>query len=48
MPYQVRQFLDYITQMAGHLDREHWVTLSFLVLLLGLVCMRGFGSRNNY
>jgi hypothetical protein len=42
------RYLDQLTRYAGNLDRQHWVLLSVAVLVMGLVCMRGFGSRNNY
>ena len=48
MAYQVWRFVDIVTRYAGQLDRQQWVVLSFLVLVLGLVTMRGFGSRSNY
>jgi hypothetical protein len=41
-------YADVITRAASQLDRQHWVILSVVVLVLGLVCMRGFGSRSNY
>ena len=48
MPIQFWRFVDSVTYHAGHLDRQQWIVLSFLVLAIGFVCMRGFGSRNNY
>jgi hypothetical protein len=48
MPYQVSQLVDYVTNQAGRLDRHEWIMISVLVLILGLITMRGFGSRNNY
>jgi hypothetical protein len=48
MPIQFWRFIDKVTYHAGHLDRHQWIALSVLVLVLGFVCMRGFGSRNNY
>jgi hypothetical protein len=45
---RVWHYLDVVSRSASQLDRQHWVILSVLVLVLGLVCMRGFGSRNNY
>jgi hypothetical protein len=48
MPYQVTRIIDQVVYSAGHLHREHWIAISVVVLILGLVCMRGFGSRNNY
>ena len=48
MPYQIVRFIDLVTRYAGQLDRQQWIILSVLVLMLGLITMRGFGSRNNY
>jgi hypothetical protein len=48
MPYQLWRIVDQVTEYAGQLDRSQWVMISFVVLLLGLFTMRGFGSRNNY
>ena len=48
MPYQLTKYIDTITRAASSLHREHWIALSVIVLILGLVCMRGFGSRSNY
>jgi hypothetical protein len=48
MPDQLWRYIDTITRTASQLDRQQWVILSILVLVLGMVCMRGFGSRNNY
>lgn len=49
------EMLDYVYQAANvatnHLnqfDRQHWLWISVAVLALGLLCMRGFGSRTNY
>ncbi len=44
----VYRSLDQLTRHAGHFDRQHWVLLSVVVLVMGLICMRGFGSRTNY
>ena len=48
MSYQVSRYVDLVTQYAGRLDREQWVTISVLVLVLGLITLRCFGSRSNY
>ena len=44
----IPRLIDTVTRYAGQLDRQQWVIVSVLVLGLGLVTMRGFGSRNNY
>ena len=41
-------YVDVITHSAAQLDRQHWVVISVIVLVVGMICMRGFGSRNNY
>jgi hypothetical protein len=48
MADMVYQYLDQLTRYAGNFDRQHWVLLSVVVLVMGLICMRGFGSRTNY
>jgi hypothetical protein len=48
MPDKVWHYVDVVTRAAAQLDRTHWIILSVVVLGLGLVCMRGFGSRSQY
>jgi hypothetical protein len=48
MYQDICRLIDDLTRRAGHLDRQHWVILSVLILGLGLIMMRGFGSRTNY
>jgi len=48
MPDFFSRYLDRLTDYAGHLERQHWVLISVGVLVMGLICMRGFGSRNKY
>jgi hypothetical protein len=48
MPYQVTKHIDTLVRYAGQLDHQDWVMISVLVLMLGLITMRGFGSRNSY
>jgi hypothetical protein len=42
------QYLDRVADYAGSLDRNQWIVLAVAVVLVGFICMRGFGSRNNY
>ena len=46
--YHVARIVDELTAIAGQFDRQQWVLISIVVLVIGLVSMRGFGSRNNY
>ncbi len=48
MVQDISRLINDVTRYAGQLDRQHWVILSVVVLVLGLITMRGFGSRNNY
>jgi hypothetical protein len=32
----------------GSLDRQEWMVVLFIGMVLGFVCMRGYGSRSNY
>lgn len=48
MPYQITRYLESLSNAAGCLDREHWIVISLVVLVMGIIFMRGFGSRTNY
>jgi hypothetical protein len=37
-----------ILHVIGRLDRMQWMVVFVGVLILGFICMRGFGSRANY
>ena len=30
------------------MDLQQWLTLLFVTMLIGFLCMRGFGSRKHY
>jgi hypothetical protein len=46
--YHLARIVDELTAFAGGFDRQQWILISVVVLIIGLVSMRGFGSRNNY
>jgi hypothetical protein len=46
--YHLARIVDELTAFAGQFDRQQWILISVVVLIIGLVSMRGFGSRNNY
>jgi len=46
--HHLPRLIDTATRYAGQLDRNQWVMVSVLVLGLGLLTLRGFGSRSNY
>jgi len=37
-----------IFRYAGRLDPQQWVLVLAVVIIIGLICMRGFGSRSQY
>ena len=37
-----------VVQQTGRLDRTQWLCVFVGIVVLGFVCMRGFGSRANY
>ena len=38
----------YALQFTGKLDRNQWIIVFFVALVVGFLFTRGFGSRNNY
>jgi hypothetical protein len=48
MSDMVWHYLELLTRNANSLERQHWILISVVVLGVGLVCLRGFGSRTNY
>lgn len=39
---------DQLNDVMGRYDRQTWVYIFVGVMVLGMLCMRGFGSRSNY
>ena len=44
MGHFVREAMRFIE----HMDTQHWLLALLGVVVVGLICMRGFGSRSNY
>lgn len=42
------QFYREVVRFVEHMDTQQWVLTLLGVVVVGLVCMRGFGSRSNY
>jgi len=38
----------HVTRHVGHLDRNQWLLVMACVVVVGLFCFRGFGSRTDY
>jgi hypothetical protein len=44
----MRQFFQYgseIQRSVGHLDLEHWVAITVVILVAGVILLRGSGSQ---
>ena len=37
-----------IWNRVNGMDRQEWFVMLLAVMLLGFMCMRGYGSRNSY
>jgi hypothetical protein len=48
MWYQIESFLSPIFRQMNSLDRQQWIFVFVAALVMGFICMRGFGSRTKY
>lgn len=37
-----------VMRQINHMDTRHWLYVFVGVVIVGLVCLRGFGSRSDY
>ena len=37
-----------ITKSINSMEMNNWIVVGVLVVLIGLICLRGYGSRKNY
>lgn len=37
-----------VLRSIEHFDKQDWMLVMVVVLVLGALCLRGFGSRSNY
>lgn len=44
----MEQFYREVMRFIQHMDTQEWVLALIGVVIVGLFCMRGFGSRSNY
>ncbi len=44
----MQRYLDLFFRYAENLTPEHWLLVLAGLVVVSLVCMRGFGSRSNY
>jgi hypothetical protein len=48
MWYQIEQTLRPLFRVCQNLDRQEWIAVFVVALVVGFFCMRGFGSRSKY
>jgi hypothetical protein len=48
MWYRVELMSNQLQRAVNNMDSEHWIVLSVVAFILGMVFLRGFGSRTNY
>ncbi len=44
----VNRLLDKLLHYTNHMSPGEWFLVLAVVVVLGLVCLRGFGSRTSY
>ncbi|MFH1921214.1 MAG: hypothetical protein ABIP48_15205 [Planctomycetota bacterium] len=42
------QFYREVMRFINHMDMQDWAVALVGVVIVGFVCLRGFGSRSNY
>ena len=48
MLHYINTFYHQVLHYADRLSPSQWVMLLVVMLFLGVLCLRGFGSRTNY
>lgn len=44
----MRDLYNQIMNWCAHANRTEWMVVLVVAMLLGFLCMRGYGSRSNY
>jgi len=45
---QMHRFFREAMRFIEQMDKQEWVLALMAVVVVGVICMRGFGSRSNY
>jgi hypothetical protein len=48
MWYRVERVTSWIQLAIQNMDREQWMVISVIAVVLGALLLRGFGSRTDY
>lgn len=41
-------YIHQVQQAAGHLNKQAWFLVLVATVVVGMICLRGFGSRSGY
>lgn len=44
----VNSYLDAAGRYVNHMGMWEWFFVTLVVVVIGMMCMKGFGSRSNY
>lgn len=42
------RYIDQFTRFVGDFETHHWVLVGIVLIVVGLVCMKGFGLQKAY
>lgn len=45
---RIRELSHHAMQAICRFDRQDWIVIFAIVVVIGFFCMRGFGSRTDY
>ncbi len=45
---RLSHYLDQLTRYVSHMGVQQWLLVLVGVIVVGLMCLRGYGSRSNY
>jgi hypothetical protein len=48
MWYQIQSIVSKAQQTLPAMHREHWIGVFVVAVIIGVFCLRGFGSRTKY
>ena len=48
MSYSFSDAWSQFSQLASRLDQQTWLVVCAIAIVVGYVCLRGFGSRKSY
>ena len=48
MWYRLELISGHVSRAINHMDSQEWMVMSVVVIALGVIFLRGFGSRTSY